>query len=185
MVQTRWLLLPGFLMGSIMLIFLTGFLPEGEEKQAPLHQELAKVREEDECRLGRKFPASIEQWCPWVREYANEAGMDPALIAAVMLQESGGDERAYSASGAVGLMQVMPRDGIAAGFYCSGGPCFSNRPSMDELFDPEFNIAYGIKMLAGLVKKKGSIRDALLAYGPMDMGYAYADKVLAIYEAYR
>jgi len=45
-----------------------------------------------------------------------------ALIAAVILQESGGDPSAYSSSGAVGLMQVMPRDGIAAEFMCVNGP---------------------------------------------------------------
>jgi len=99
-----------------------------------------------------------------------------------MLQESGGNSNAYSHSGAVGLMQVMPRDGIAASFICANGPCFSNRPSSDELFDPTFNIQYGVRMLAGLVSKHGNIRDALYAYGPMDVGYTYADKIISIYE---
>jgi hypothetical protein len=39
-------------------------------------------------------------------------------------------------------------------------------------------------MLAGLNQKYGSIRDALKAYGPMDTGYAYADKVLSIFQNY-
>jgi hypothetical protein len=39
-------------------------------------------------------------------------------------------------------------------------------------------------MLAGLVKHAGSLREALKAYGPMDVGYYYADKVLAIYKIY-
>jgi hypothetical protein len=40
-------------------------------------------------------------------------------------------------------------------------------------------------MLAGLITTLGSQREALKAYGPMDVGYGYADKVLAIYENYR
>jgi hypothetical protein len=39
-------------------------------------------------------------------------------------------------------------------------------------------------MLAGLVGKHGNIRDALKSYGPMDVGYYYADKVMGIYERY-
>jgi soluble lytic murein transglycosylase-like protein len=101
-----------------------------------------------------------------------------------MLQESGGNHLAYSHSGAVGLLQVMPRDGIAAGFMCKNGPCFAKRPTISELQDPEFNINYGAGMLSGLNNKYLDIREALKSYGPMDVGYAYADKVLAIYSRY-
>lgn len=185
MTHTRWLLLPGFLLGSVMLLFLTGFIPEDRHEPVDRQEEKHAVVAEPECRLGIGFPESIERWCALVQRYAGENGLDPALVASVMLQESGGNDQAYSSSGAVGLLQVMPRDGIAASFYCGGNPCFINRPSMDELFDPEFNIAYGTRMLANLISKKGSIRDGLFAYGPMDMGFAYADKVLAIYDNHR
>ena len=83
------------------------------------------------------------------------------------------------------LMQVMPRDGIAETFICQNGPCFSARPSMAELYDPQFNISYGVKMLAGLQHREGNMREALRLYGPMDVGYSYADLVLNIYENYR
>lgn len=137
------------------------------------------------CSLPQRYPESIRQWCDWIERYAKEVGLEPRLVAAVMLQESGGNADAYSHSGAVGLMQVMPRDGLAAEFMCSGKPCFSSRPSMEELFDPEYNISYGTRMLAALVSKHGDIREALRAYGPMDMGYQYADLVLSIYENYQ
>jgi len=39
-------------------------------------------------------------------------------------------------------------------------------------------------MLAGLVGKTGNLRDALKSYGPMNVGYYYADKVLGIYQNY-
>jgi soluble lytic murein transglycosylase-like protein len=117
--------------------------------------------------------------------FATQAELPPDLVAAVILQESGGDASAYSTSGAVGLMQVMPRDGLAAEFTCINGPCFASRPTVEELQEPGYNVEYGTKMLAGLITKLGSLRDALKAYGPMDMDYSYADRVLAIYENYR
>jgi hypothetical protein len=38
-------------------------------------------------------------------------------------------------------------------------------------------------MLAGLLQKYGNTREALKYYGPMNVGYYYADKVLGIYQA--
>ena len=137
------------------------------------------------CSLASSYPQEVQQWCDWIVQTAQQHGLDPNLIAALILQESGGNSQAYSKSGAVGLMQVMPKDGIAASFECVNGPCFASRPSMDELFDPQFNIQFGVKMLAGLISKKGDIREALVAYGPMDVGYRYADTVLSIYNNYQ
>jgi soluble lytic murein transglycosylase-like protein len=138
-----------------------------------------------DCSISQSFPDSVRQWCGLIDKYASTQGLDSNLVAALIVQESGGDPNAYSHSGAVGLMQVMPSDGLAAGFMCVNGPCFASRPSMAELYDPEFNLSYGMRMLAGLVQRRGSVRDALLAYGPAEVGYYYADKVLAIYEAHR
>lgn len=136
------------------------------------------------CRVSDQFPNSILQWCSLISNYANQRSLPPDLVAAVMLQESGGDPSAYSSSGAVGLLQVMPRDGLASNFYCGNGPCFSSRPTIQELQDPEFNIDYGTGMLANLISRFGNYRDALKAYGPKDMGYYYADLVLSIYQNY-
>lgn len=137
------------------------------------------------CLVSPKFPPNIRQWCEWITYYANLNNLPPDLIAALIWQESGGDALAYSHSGAVGLMQVMPRDGTAASFMCPNGPCFANRPSISELQDPRFNIEYGTAMLAGLLAKYGDLREALRYYGPKDVGYYYADKVLAIYQSYK
>ena len=135
--------------------------------------------------LSRNYPETILQWETPILNAALEYEIDPNLIAAVMLQESGGNPQAISVSGAIGLMQVMPKDGLAASFICSGMPCFSNRPSSDELLEPEFNIAYGAHMLSELIIKKGSLREALYHYGPYDMDYEYADRVISILETYR
>ena len=154
------------------------------EAEAPVQEAAPAADTENNCALGSNFPQSVLRWCSLIERYAGENNLDPNVIAAVMVQESGGNPDAYSHSGAVGLMQVMPRDGIASTFKCINGPCFSNRPSMSELYDPEFNLKYGTGMLAGLVNRHGNLRDALRSYGPGDAGYTYADKVLAIYARY-
>jgi hypothetical protein len=138
-----------------------------------------------QCSLSSQFPNSIRQWCALIEKYSQENFIDPGLVAALMVQESGGDPGAYSSSGAVGLMQVMPNDGLAASFQCATGPCFSGRPNIQQLQDPEYNIAYGTRMLSDLIQKYGSIREALKSYGPIDVGYYYADLVLGIFNNYR
>lgn len=129
------------------------------------------------------MPAGVIQWCNKINTSAILHKVDPLLIAAVMEVESEGQPEIVSSSGAVGLMQIMPRDGIAASFQCENGPCFSERPTMSELMDPSFNIDFGAEMLAGLIATEGNVRDAFFRYGPYDVGYWYADKVLGIYNS--
>jgi soluble lytic murein transglycosylase-like protein len=133
------------------------------------------------CSLNKNIPESVSRWCGLIETEARKNNLDAGLIAAIIYVESGGNPKAYSGSGAAGLMQVMPSDGIAARFECINGPCFAHRPTTAELFDPSFNITYGTHMLAGYVNRYSSIREGLKAYGPMDMGYRYADLVLKIY----
>jgi soluble lytic murein transglycosylase-like protein len=138
----------------------------------------------DFCEINQNYPKKVFRWCDLISLYARDRNLPPDLVAALILQESGGNPKAYSGSGAVGLMQIMPRDGLAAAFMCVNGPCFHDRPPKAKLVDPEFNIKYGTRMLARLHNKHGDIREALKAYGPMDVGYYYADRVLAIYDTY-
>jgi hypothetical protein len=105
------------------------------------------------CLVSPKYPQSILQWCGLISQYASKNGLHPDLVAGLIWQESGGNPVAYSKSGAVGLMQVMPKDGLAAAFKCPNGPCFKDRPTINQLQDPEFNIAYGSQMLGGLVSR--------------------------------
>ena len=193
--NVRWAIIPGIIFGSLCVFFLGNLIagPDivlafSEEVVEERPVETVKTKEKEpnkegsgSCNLSSGYSQEVRQWCGLIEEYSRQAGLEPNLVAAVITQESGGNPRAYSSSGAVGLMQVMPRDGLAAGFMCINGPCFASRPSMEELYNPEFNISYGTKMLSGLVNKYGSIREALVAYGPRDVGYYYADKVLAIY----
>lgn len=139
---------------------------------------------DSECKVSEKYPQKVRQWCDIITKHSIRNKLDPDLIAALIWQESGGNPAAYSKSGAVGLMQIMPRDGIAATFMCPNGPCFTNRPTIEELQKPNFNLRYGTNFLAGLVNKYGNKREALKYYGPMNVGYYYADKVLEIYNSY-
>ena len=187
------LVIRGTILGSLVLALLGWFLA-GKIEITPVTEvafaasPTLVVEQNDKfenCRVSSAYPEEILQWCDIITAEAEGAGLSPNLVAAVMLQESGGDASAYSVSGAVGLLQVMPRDGIAADFECINGPCFASRPTIDELLQPGFNIEYGTSMLAGRIASWGDERDALKAYGPMDVGYSYADRVLAIYENYR
>lgn len=73
-----------------------------------------------------------------IRVHARNYDLPPALVAAVIEQESDFDHRARSKAGAVGLMQLTPRtaQGIATR---TGGTRFE----MDDLLDPEISIRYG------------------------------------------
>lgn len=159
---------------------MTAVAKSNLSKQEDLHQtEIASA-----CSLSERYPTDVTRWCELIEQSAVENGLPAGLIAAVILQESGGNPESYSSSGAVGLMQIMPRDGIASEFMCINGPCFASRPTIEELQDPSFNIKYGSHMLAELYAKHGSYREALFRYGPMDIGYHYADLVLRIWKNY-
>ena len=186
MSNARIVILPGIIIGSLSIVLVSSLLiqPEKALAAAVTGQNISGGNFSG-CSLAASYPDAILQWCEWIEKYASQNDLDPNLIAAMMLQESGGNPQAYSKSGAVGLLQVMPRDGLAAAFMCPNGPCFASRPSMDELYEPEYNISYGTGMLGGLVNKYGNLRDALKAYGPMNVGYYYADLVLGIFQQYR
>lgn len=123
---------------------------------------------------------NVLNYCSLIVSTAENVKLEPSLLASLILLESGGDSGAISIDGAVGLMQIMPRDGVASKFLCPNGPCFANRPSSEELLDPAFNIKYGSEFLSDLIRKYG-LRDGLYRYGPVGVGYeGYADRILEI-----
>jgi soluble lytic murein transglycosylase-like protein len=185
--KAKDLVIPGILAAIFLLISLTRMIstPAAVWASSLTQPELFSAQPKDEKgEISLIFPSSVQQWKMDIEKQARLLDMDANLIAAVILQESGGDPLAFSASGAVGLMQVMPRDGLAASFYCNDKPCFQSRPNIKELSDPQFNIQYGTRMLKTLFTQFGNWRDALHAYGPIDVGYDYADRVLLIQDQY-
>ena len=184
----RLLVFPSILLSAIFLLILSNSLNVSAVKGIVLSADHDRIKSNvsvSEEQLSVKYPQSIQKWLGEIEYSADKFGLDPNLIAAVMLQESGGQPTVISTSGAVGLMQIMPRDGIASSFICGDNPCFKNRPSINDLLDPNYNIDFGTRLLSGLLKTTGSTRNALKAYGPMDVGYYYADIVLSIYSAHK
>jgi soluble lytic murein transglycosylase len=99
------------------------------------------------------------RYSEFVRVHAREHGLDPALLAAVIYQESKFRPSAKSSSGAIGLMQLTPATakGIA---LRTGGHAFRT----SDLYDPEINIRYGAWYLDNLFKKYGDEHLVLAAY---------------------
>lgn len=95
----------------------------------------------------------------YVRVHARENHLDPALLAAVIYQESKFRADAQSDSGAIGLMQLTPTTakGIA---IRTDGTTFTT----SDLYNPEINIRYGSWYLAELMRKYDSESLALAAY---------------------
>ena len=176
---------PAILAATATLILLSSKVNSGYASSKSVANHIDEIKPINQARsLSSKFPEEIQYWKPLIEQNAQITGLDPNLIGALILQESGGQSQIMSTSGAVGLMQVMPRDGIANQFMCINGPCFKDRPTIAELKDPDFNIQYGTRYLSGLINKTGNIRDALKTYGPAGVDYYYADIVLTLLDQY-
>jgi soluble lytic murein transglycosylase len=96
---------------------------------------------------------------PIVRGHARNYDLDPALLAAVIYQESKFKAGAESKSGAIGLMQLLPDTAKGIALH-TGGTQFR----VQDLYDPEINVRYGAWYLRHLIQKYRDERTALAAY---------------------
>jgi soluble lytic murein transglycosylase len=99
------------------------------------------------------------RYSEYVRVHAREHSLDPALVAAVIYQESKFRSSAKSSSGAIGLMQLTPKTARGIAIRTHG-----NAFRTDDLYNPEINIRYGAWYLDNLFRKYGSERLVLAAY---------------------
>jgi soluble lytic murein transglycosylase len=94
-----------------------------------------------------------------VRAEAQARQVDPALVAALIRQESNFEPRAVSRVGAAGLMQIMPELGrrlaTSHGFTSWKDPL---------LRQPEVNVQLGTAHLASLLRQYSDVSHALAAY---------------------
>ena len=87
-----------------------------------------------------------------VNKHSEKYGVDPLLIHAVILTESGYNPNAKSPCGATGIMQLMPAT-------------FKARGVGNNIYSIDQNTEAGVKHLAGLLAKyKGNVYLALSAY---------------------
>lgn len=122
---------------------------------------------------------------PMIERVANDHGVDPALVKAVVQAESAFDPLAVSVDGARGLMQVLPE--TAARFR------------VRDLNNPYLNLQAGVGYLRDLLDQfEGDVRLAVAAYNagenavrrhqgvpPYPETQRYLNKVMGLYRAYR
>ena len=135
-------------------------------------------------RYNPRLLARAAQYDAIIEAEAKSAGVEPNLLRAVILVESGFNSRAVSKRGAVGLMQLMPETAIRFGV--------SNR------YDPRQNVRGGALYLGFLVNRfRQNVRLALAAFNagedavdrnsgqipPFIETLEYVPKVLKIYQA--
>lgn len=122
---------------------------------------------------------------PIIVQVADSHEIDPALIKAIIMAESGYNPRAISKRGAMGLMQLMPATAEALG--------------VEDSFNPVQNIKGGVKYFKQLVIQfEGDVKLALAAYNagskkvreyqgipPFKSTRSYIDKVFKYYQFYK
>ena len=128
--------------------------------------------------------ARAAQYDAIIEAEAKSAGVEPNLLRAVIVVESGFNSRAVSKHGAVGLMQLMPTTATRFGV--------SNR------YDPRQNVRGGALYLGFLINRfRQNVRLALAAFNagedavdrnsgqipPFVETLEYVPKVLKIYQA--
>ncbi len=104
-----------------------------------------------ECRLDARRQRELERYTRHINHFANQYGVDPKLVRAVIATESCFNPRAVSRVGAQGLMQLMPETARLLG--------------VKDPFDPRQNIAGGVRYLRMMLDEfDGDFELALAAY---------------------
>lgn len=112
-------------------------------------------------RVGRRTPATELRvtrppaYPRAVLDAADSERVDPCLLWALMLQESGFDAKARSRAGAIGLLQLLP---------ATASRLKGRAVSADDLADPEENVRLAARYFARLLREFGEPRAAIAAY---------------------
>lgn len=99
------------------------------------------------------------EFAPQLVASARDESLDPALLAALIWQESTFDPRAISPAGARGLMQVIPRTGRRV------ARSLGIRYRQHDLYDPDVSLGLGTRYLRQMLDQFGGrLERALAAY---------------------
>jgi soluble lytic murein transglycosylase-like protein len=156
-------------------------LPAGDQSVAAFRALLNSPDQATSAPAGQApiAPAQLESL---IARAAMANGEDPALVKAIVANESGFDPSATSQVGAQGLMQLMPSTAAGLG--------------VRDAYDPAQNVAGGTRYLAQLLQRfGGNVPQAVAAYnaGPEAIAHdelpaetrAYVRNVLSSYDQYR
>ena len=184
---------------SMILILAGPPLYEGRNRTHPVVEEPAvcEVRvltilpEKDSTNTLEKSPSCFrgnkteQRFHPIILQAANRYQVDPALVKAIIMAESGYDPRAVSKVGAKGLMQLMPATAEELG--------------VEDSFNPKHNINAGVGYFKKLLNRfGGDVKLALAAYNagtrkvrqyqgipPFKATRYYIKKVFEYYQLYK
>lgn len=148
--------------------------PENSEvsNKCPLPALVTGFDKKEQAKYEKVLP-----WCDQIVTVTTSHSRSVLFGAAWMMMESTGDPNViHPVSGAVGLYQIMPRD-THNDSSCINPGCYRDRPTTQELLDPQFNIDYAFKTLDGMNREYGNERDGLMHYGPQGVGYTYVDQI--------
>ncbi|MCY0881421.1 MAG: transglycosylase SLT domain-containing protein, partial [Firmicutes bacterium] len=156
-----------------------------------LGSQLSQIVSQIQSLLAQYNTGSISQeglynaMLPLVQPIAAQENLPPALVIAVITEESGGNPDAVSPAGAIGLMQLEPQTAKDLGI------------SPSELYNPQENLVAGCMYLRDMLNMfQNSLSLALSAYNagpgaveengdqvvPATMGYV--DNIEALYQQY-
>lgn len=145
-------LLPDRLVTRQLALFDEQWLPDMATPPVQKHrnvfvEEMARIND----AIRREFFADSIPFGDIIHEKSEKYDVDPALVAAVIEQESRFHKNAVSPVGARGLMQLMPRTGRWMGAR--------------DLYDAEQNIDAGVKYIKYLDKRfNGNLKNTIAAY---------------------
>jgi soluble lytic murein transglycosylase-like protein len=145
--------LPESLVSQDIALFDDGWLSKAGDLRLPLakrdvfHEEMARINNV----IRRDFFSNAMPYGDLIHEKAAKYDVDPALVAAVIEQESKFHRTARSSVGARGLMQLMPRTGRWLG--------------AQNLYDPAQNVDAGVKYIKYLQHRfDGNVNKTIAAY---------------------
>ncbi|WP_299473469.1 lytic transglycosylase domain-containing protein [uncultured Roseibium sp.] len=115
----------------------------------------SKAQSSSKTVQARKSPAKQAEFARLIRKAATKHGVPVQIAKAVVEIESNFNPRARGRAGEVGLMQIKPATARGIGY----------RGSTKALYDPETNIEWGMKYLAGAHQKaNGDLCGTILRY---------------------
>jgi Rod binding domain-containing protein len=121
------------------------------QDQHPVVQPAAGSATAVHLSAGQSVAERVNTWTPIIQQAADEHGLDPDLLKAVMASESAGNADARSSKDAKGLMQLIDSTAAAMG--------------VRNVWNPRENIFGGAKYLQQLLERfRGNLEQAVASY---------------------